>query len=98
MNAFQKLYISILGYLSPKSSFRYIRKAFFEIHIYASFVFKLRNVNFIYTIFIKAIAYILFMGKCHFRAQKHIYNFGNQLIVYSRIRLEAFFPTRFPNV
>ena len=90
MSLFWKSYISILGYLSPKSTFGYIRKAFFENHIYASFVFKLGKGNFIYTISIKAIAYILFTEKCHFGAQKHIYNFKNQWIVYSRIKLEAF--------
>ena len=90
MNAFQKLYISILGYLSPKSSFRYIRKAFFEIHIYASFVFKLGKGNFIYTISINAIAYILFAGKSDFGLEKHIYDFEKRMIVYSWAKFEIF--------
>ncbi len=91
MSLFQKLYISNLGYWGLKSALRYIRKVLFRNRIYASFVFKLKKGNFIYTILINVIAYILFTKKSQFGVKKHIYNFENRLIVYSRIKFKAFF-------
>ena len=65
-----------------------IRKASFGNRIYSSFVFKLGKDDFIYTISINAIAYILFMEKSHFERKKLIYDFENRMIVYSPARFE----------
>ena len=97
ISLFWKSYISILGYWSRKSSMGCILKASLENRIYSSFVFKLGKGDFIYTISINAIAYILFAGKSDFGLENHIYDFEKRMIVYSRAKFEIF-QTCFPGV